>query len=139
MLNVDEIQNGIVIDHITAGKGKQIYDLLNLGTLPHISVALLQNVRSEKYGSKDIIKLEGDSTLHFPILGYLDPQITVTRISDGIVTEKYIPDLPETLIDVIRCKNPRCITSIEEGCHQIFRLSAKGSYRCQYCEEEYTV
>ena len=70
MLNVDEIQNGIVIDHITAGKGKQIYDLLNLGALPQISVALLQNVRSNKYGSKDIIKLEGDATFDFPILGY---------------------------------------------------------------------
>lgn len=139
MLNVDEIQNGIVIDHITAGQGKQIYDLLNLGGLPHISVAFLQNVRSEKYGSKDIIKLEGDATLDFPILGYLDPQITVTRICNGAVTEKFTPELPETLINVINCKNPRCITSVETGCHQVFRLSARGRYRCQYCEEEYTL
>lgn len=139
MLNVDEIQNGIVIDHITAGKGKQIYDLLNLGALPQISVALLQNVRSNKYGSKDIIKLEGDATFDFPILGYLDPYITVTHICNGNVTEKFSPELPEKLVDVITCKNPRCITSVDTGCHQIFHLSARGRYRCQYCEEEYTL
>ena len=135
MLNIDEIQNGVVIDHITAGTGLALYHLMELEKLNDASVALLQNVRSQKTGKKDIIKIEGDvSGLNFDILGYLDPQISITVIENGHVSKKIRPEQPKRLVNVIKCKNPRCITSMEEGCDHIFALTPSGRYRCIYCE-----
>ena len=140
MLKVDEIQNGVVIDHITAGTGMALYHLMELEKLHNASVALLQNVRSQKTGKKDIIKIEGDvSKINFDVLGYLDPQITITHIENGVVVKKVRPDLPKRLVNVIKCTNPRCITAIEEGCDHIFELTPSGRYRCIYCEEEFRV
>lgn len=140
MLNVDEIQNGVVIDHITAGTGMALYHLMELEKLPCASVALLQNVRSQKSGKKDIIKIEGDvSGLNFDILGYLDPQITISVIEHGHIVQKIRPKQPQRLVNVIKCTNPRCVTSIEEGCDHIFTLTPSGRYRCIYCEQEFRV
>ena len=140
MLKVDEIQNGVVIDHITAGTGLALYDLMELEKLNDASVALLQNVRSQKAGKKDIIKIEGDvSALNFDILAYVDPKISITVIRDGPVVEKIRPEQPKRLVNVIKCTNPRCITSIEEGCDHIFALTPSGRYRCIYCEQEFRV
>ena len=128
MLNIDEIMNGVVIDHITAGTGLSLYHLLELEKLNEASVALLQNVRSQKSGKKDIIKIEGDiSGLNFDVLGYVDPQISLTFIENGHVTRKVRPD------------QPRCITSLETGCDHIFALTPSGRYRCVYCEQEFKV
>ena len=140
MLKIDEIQNGVVIDHITAGTGLALYHLMELEKLDNASVALLQNVRSQKSGKKDIIKIEGDvSGLNFDILGYVDPKISITVIENGSVTKKIRPEQPRRLVNVIKCKNPRCITSIEEGCDHIFALTPTGRYRCIYCEQEFSV
>ncbi len=140
MLNIDEIQNGVVIDHITAGTGLALYHLMELEKLSDASVALLQNVRSQKTGKKDIIKIEGDvSGLNFDILGYLDPQISITVIENGHVSKKIRPEQPKRLVNVIKCKNPRCITSMEKGCDHIFALTPSGRYRCMYCEQEFSV
>ena len=140
MLKVDEIQNGVVIDHITAGTGLALYHMMELEKLTNASVALFQNVRSQKDGKKDIIKIEGDvSGLNFDILAYVDPKISITFIKDGHVTEKKHPEQPKRLVNVIKCTNPRCITSIEEGCDHIFALTPSGRYRCIYCEQEFRV
>ena len=140
MLNIDEIQNGVVIDHITAGTGLALYHMMELEKLDNASVALLQNVRSQKTGKKDIIKIEGDvSGLNFDILEYLDPQISITVIENGTVSKKIRPEQPKRLVNVIKCKNPRCITSLEEGCDHIFALTPSGRYRCIYCEQEFSV
>lgn len=140
MLTVDEILNGVVIDHITAGTGLALYHMLELEKLQDASVALLQNVRSRKSGKKDIIKIEGDvSRLNFDMLGYLDPQITITVIEGGHIVRKIRPQQPQRLVNVIKCTNPRCITSMEEGCDHIFELTPSGRYRCVYCEQEFRV
>ncbi len=138
MLNIDSLQKGIVIDHIEAGMGMKIYDLLKLDELD-CCVALIKNARSSKHGKKDIIKIEGDITIDFEILGFIDPNITIDVIDDGKIVEKKKLVLPEVLTNVIKCKNPRCITSIEEEIDHIFRLcdSEKRRYRCIYCEQEY--
>lgn len=136
MLNVDALQDGIVIDHIKVGFGKEIYDMLHLEKKKDVSVALLQNVRSEKYNRKDMIKIEGSRKLEFPILGYFDPNITVIEIQNGKVIKKYKPTLPKTIIGVAKCKNPRCITNVESKCTHIFDLDEDGKYRCRYCEQE---
>lgn len=140
MLKVDEILNGVVIDHITAGTGLALYHMMELEKLPNASVALLQNVRSEKTGKKDIIKIEGDvSRLNFDILGYLDPKISITVIEKGHIVRKIRPQQPRQLVNVIKCTNPRCVTAIEEGCDHIFALTPSGRYRCVYCEQEFRV
>ena len=136
MLNVDALQDGIVIDHIKVGFGKEIYDMLHLEKKKDVSIALLQNVRSEKYNRKDMIKIEGSRKLEFPILGYFDPNITVIEIQNGKVIKKYKPTLPKTIIGVAKCKNPRCITNAESKCNHIFDLDEDGKYRCRYCEQE---
>ena len=111
-----------------------------LEKLNEASVALLQNVRSQKSGKKDIIKIEGDiSGLNFDVLGYVDPQISLTFIENGHVTRKVRPDQPKRLVNVIKCTNPRCITSLETGCDHIFALTPSGRYRCVYCEQEFKV
>ncbi len=137
MLNIDEIQNGIVIDHIKAGTSRTLADIANLDSL-ECSVAMIRNVRSTKSGKKDIIKIEGDtSSINFGILAYIDPEITINYIENGKIVRKEKPVLPETLINVMKCKNPRCITSIEHECEHIFKLTSSGKYRCVYCEEEF--
>ena len=139
MLNVESIQNGVVIDHIPAGKGMDIYRLLELESKTQ-SVALLQSVKSQKYGCKDLIKIEGETLPErLDILGYLDSQITLIVIRDGKVAKKYHPVPPQRLVNVIKCKHPRCITSIETNCDHIFELSPSGRYRCLYCNQEMPV
>ncbi len=134
-MNIDSIKNGIVIDHIKAGNSMEIYELLKLEELD-CSVAIIKNAQSRKMGKKDIIKIDADVDINFEILGYIDPDITVNIIKDGVLAEKRHLSLPESLTNVIVCKNPRCITSVENGIDHIFKLSDKeqGTYRCAYCE-----
>lgn len=135
MLNIDSIQNGVVIDHIKAGTGMQIYHLAGLDRLD-CGVALIRNARSNKHGHKDIIKIESMIDLDLDVLGYLDPDITIDIIRNGIIVEKKKLEKPAKLVNVIRCKNPRCITSAEEEIDHIFYLTQNGRYRCAYCEQE---
>lgn len=142
MLNIDEIQNGIVIDHIKAGTAIGLLDLLGINANRTAQVALIQNARSHKTanGRKDMIKIEGDySWLNLDMLAYLDPSISVTVIQNGKAVRKEKPLPPKRLINIVRCRNPRCISSIEEECDQIFELSSNGKYRCIYCEQELQV
>ena len=134
---IDSIKNGIVIDHITAGKGMELYNILKLGERD-CAVALLQNVVSSKFGRKDIIKIEGVMEVDWDLVGYVDPNITVNIIRDGASVEKRQLKLPETITGVIRCKNPRCITSVEQELQQVFKLTdrEKRVYRCLYCETQ---
>ena len=137
MLNIDSIENGIVIDHITAGRGMRIYELLELQKLD-TCVAIIKNAKSEKFGRKDIIKIEGVTDIDLDVLGFIDDNATVCTIRGGKLVEKKKPDLPKELTNIISCKNPRCITSVEQV-DQIFLLSDREShrYRCKYCEQEY--
>ena len=134
---IDSIKNGIVIDHITAGKGMELYNILGLGEKDY-TVALLQNVVSTKHGRKDIIKIDGVMEIDWDLVGYVDPNITVNVIRDGEQVEKRQLKLPETITGVIRCKNPRCITSVEQELQQVFKLTdrEKRVYRCLYCETQ---
>ena len=134
-MHIDSIKNGIVIDHITAGKGMQIYKLLGLDKLD-CSIAIIKNVHSRKLGKKDIIKVDSDISVDIAALGYIDPGVTVNIIKDGALVDKKNISLPERIENVIFCKNPRCITSTEQELTHIFRLTDKESktYRCIYCE-----
>lgn len=134
-MNIDSIKNGIVIDHITAGKGMELYRLLGLETLD-CSVALIENVTSRKSGKKDIIKIDSDFDVDTDILGFVDPDVTVNIIKDGRIVEKKAIELPLELTNVLKCKNPRCISSTEQELPQIFRLTDREHrvYRCLYCE-----
>ena len=134
-MNVDSIRDGIVIDHIAAGCGLKLYRLLGLENLD-VPVALLTNVSSSKLGRKDIIKIDAKIHVNFDVVGFVDPGATVNIIRDGVLKEKKQMGLPERLTNVIRCKNPRCISSIEQELPQIFRLSSADpkEYRCLYCE-----
>lgn len=134
-MNIDSIKNGIVIDHISAGKGMKIYELLNLDNL-EASVAFIRNVGSNKTGKKDIIKIDGDFVLDTQILGYVDPGITVNIIENGVIIEKKSIELPQRLTNVIKCKNPRCISGTEQELDHVFTLAdrEKRIYRCLYCE-----
>ena len=137
-MNIDStVRTGIVIDHITAGRAMRLYELLGLEHSDG-SVALIKNVSSEKMGKKDIIKIETERELNLDIIGYVDPGATVNVIRDGCLIEKKTLDLPETLTDVIFCKNPRCITSVEQELSHVFRLTDKQNkvYRCLYCETQ---
>jgi aspartate carbamoyltransferase regulatory subunit len=139
MLNVGELQNGIVLDHIKAGKSMEIYYNLGLDKLDS-SVAIIKNARSNKMEKKDIIKIEGSIDLvDLDILGFIDHNITVNIVRDGVIVEKKILSLPKTITNVIKCKNPRCITSIEQELPHVFVLAdeEKQVYRCKYCEEKY--
>ena len=136
---IDSIQNGIVIDHISAGKAMELYRILGLDKLD-CTVAILKNVTSGKLGRKDIIKVEGDASwLNLDVLAYLDPGISVTIIENGKAVRKEKPMPPKRLVNIVKCRNPRCISSIEEECDQIFELSSNGKYRCIYCEQELQV
>ena len=132
---VDQIENGIVLDHIKAGYSMLIYNYLGLNDLD-CTVAIIKNVKSSKMGRKDIIKIDSLIDINFDILGYIDANITVNIIRDGKLVEKQKLELPETLINVIKCKNPRCITSTEQELDQRFILTDKNEkvYRCAYCE-----
>ena len=132
---IDAIKNGIVIDHIAAGKAMELYQILGLGDLD-CSVAILKNVTSGKLGRKDIIKIDRNLELDWDVIGYVDPNITVNIIKDGVRLEKRQLKLPETITGVIHCKNPRCITSVEQELPQVFKLTdrEKRVYRCLYCE-----
>ena len=136
-MTVDTIKNGIVIDHITAGLGMEIYSLLKLDELS-CSVAFIKNAPSRKMGKKDIIKIDADISLATDALGYVDPDVTVNIIKDGVIVEKKQIELPERLENVIRCKNPRCITTTEQELSQVFKLTdrEKHVYRCIYCESK---
>lgn len=138
MLNIDSIQNGIVIDHIQAGKGMRIYELLELDKLD-CCVALIKNARSSKLGRKDIIKIEGDLSINFDVLSFIDNNITVCTIKNGELVKKENIVLPRRIKNVVKCKNPRCITSTEENLDQIFVLCDEKAhrYRCLYCEQAY--
>ena len=137
MLNVGKIEEGFVLDHIKAGKSMQIYELLRLDKLDNC-VAVIQNADSSKYGKKDIIKIDQLIDLDFDVLGYVDDNITVNIVKDGKLFEKKHLELPETLTGVIKCKNPRCITSIEQEIVHKFKLvdKEKQVYRCVYCDAE---
>ncbi len=134
-MNIDSIKNGVVIDHIEAGQGIKLYNLLNLDELD-ASVAIIKNAFSEKYGKKDIIKIAADVKLDLDVVGYVSPTATVVVIKDGKIVEKLGVKLPETLTNVIKCKNPRCITTCEQELNQVFKLTDKENkvYRCLYCE-----
>ena len=134
-MNVDSIQNGIVIDHIKAGRGMLIYKLLNLDKLD-VTVALMKNVSSKIMGKKDIIKIDADMKIDYDVIGYVDPGATVNIIKNGERVDKVKVEMPDTLTNVIKCKNPRCITFTEQELDQVFRLTDKENkvYRCIYCE-----
>ena len=134
-MKIDSIINGIVIDHITAGSGMELYGLLGLDSL-ECSVALIRNVASGKMGKKDIIKIDADIPVNFDVIGYVDPGITVNIIKDGVIAEKKSIELPASLTNVIKCKNPRCITTVEQELDHVFKLIDRDTktYRCIYCE-----
>ena len=134
-MTIDSIVNGVVIDHIKAGNSTELYDFLGLESL-ECQVAIIKNAPSKKMGKKDIIKIDSDFECDLDILGYIDPDITVNIIKDGKLVDKKHLELPEKITDVIKCKNPRCITTVERGIHHIFKLTDKKNrvYRCLYCE-----
>ena len=134
-MNIDSIQNGVVLDHIQAGKSMEIYKHLHLDQLD-CSVAIIKNARSGHMERKDIIKIDSPVELDLDVLGYIDANITVNIIRDGTLVEKKHLELPEKLVNILRCKNPRCITVSEPQLDAIFLLSdpAKHTYRCAYCE-----
>ena len=139
-LNVSSISEGFVLDHIEAGKSMEIYKYLNLDKLD-CCVAIIKNARSEKMGRKDIMKIECPiDIIDLNILGFIDHNITVNIIQNDHVVEKKLLTLPKQIKDVIRCKNPRCITSIEQELDHIFVLTDEENqiYRCKYCEEKYS-
>ena len=139
MLNVGALREGYVLDHIKAGKAMTIYHDLKLDKLD-CTVAIIKNARSNKMGKKDIIKVECPiENLDLDILGFIDHNITVNIIKDGKIVAKQELKLPKQVVNVIKCKNPRCITSVEEGIEQVFRLSDRERhlYRCIYCEQEF--
>ena len=137
-MNIDSIRNGYVLDHIKAGASMEIYRLLGLDKLD-CSVAIIKNAKSTKLGRKDIIKIDALIDLDLDVLGYVDPDITVSIIKDGVQVEKKHPQLPKKLVNVLRCKNPRCITATEPHLPAEFVLSdpEKHTYRCAYCDSEY--
>jgi aspartate carbamoyltransferase regulatory subunit len=136
MLNIDEIRNGIVIDHIKAGQGIKIFNWLGLDKA-HYGVAFVVNANSKRMGKKDIIKIDNTISINFDVLGLIDPNITVNIIENEVISEKIKLKLPERVENVLICKNPRCITSTEKYVPHIFHLenSEQRTYRCDYCDE----
>jgi aspartate carbamoyltransferase regulatory subunit len=137
MLSVDSIEKGVVIDHIQAGKAMRIYSHLSLDKLD-CSVAVIKNAKSAKLGKKDIIKIEDRIDLDLNVLGFIDPNITVNIIEEGNITSKLKLSLPTKLVGVLRCKNPRCVTSVEQEIPHVFVLkdAQAKAYACVYCEQE---
>ena len=136
-MNIDAIENGVVLDHILAGRSMDIYRYLKLDQLD-CCVAIIKNVRSNRMGKKDIIKIDASFPVNLETLGYIDPGITVNIIENGKNVRKCKLELPEKLVNIITCKNPRCITTVEQEIDQVFRLSDRETctYKCAYCEAE---
>lgn len=134
-MNIDSIKNGYVIDHIKAGRGMQIYNQLHLNEL-NCQVAIITNAKSQKSGTKDIIKIDKNIPIDLDVLGFIDHNITVNVVKDDKIIDKRKLSLPEKIVNVATCSNPRCITSVEKGLDQIFILTDKENevYRCRYCE-----
>ena len=134
-MKIDSITDGIVIDHIRAGGAMELYRLLGLDALD-CPVAIIKNAPSQKLGRKDIIKIDSDLEIHLDVLGFVDPDATINVIRGGVLVEKKHAGLPERITSVLRCRNPRCITSAEPDLPQIFKLSNRETttYRCIYCE-----
>ena len=134
-MNIDSIKNGYVIDHIQAGKGMEIYELLHLNELD-CQVAIITNAKSKKTGKKDIIKIDKEIPINLDTLGFIDHNITVNVVKDDKIIEKWKLNLPDKIVNVAKCQNPRCITSIEKNLEQIFILTDKEKevYRCRYCD-----
>lgn len=139
MINIDSLETGVVIDHIKAGSSMKLYRYLELDKLD-CCVAIIKNAKSDKFGRKDIIKIEGDVQIDLDVLGFIDHNITVNRIRGGKIVGKEHLTLPVEVKNIVRCKNPRCISTVEEGIEHIFKLcdSERPLYRCIYCEQEYT-
>ncbi|WP_373833928.1 aspartate carbamoyltransferase regulatory subunit [Bacteroides heparinolyticus] len=136
-MNIDSIKNGYVIDHITAGCGMQLYNLLGLDELD-CTVAIIKNVSSKRMGKKDIIKIDANISVNLDIIGFVDPGATVNYIKDSKLIDKKNLALPTKLTNVLKCKNPRCITSVEQELPHVFTLTDKENkvYRCLYCETQ---
>ena len=136
-MHVDSIKNGVVIDHIKAGQGMEIYSFLGLDKLD-CPIAFIKNAPSKRMGTKDIIKVNTENLPDLEVLGYIDPEITVNIIKDGERVAKYHPEMPEKIVNIVKCKNPRCITSTEQELPHIFKLTDADSrtYRCIYCESK---
>ena len=134
-MNIDSISNGLVIDHIEAKKGMEIYETLKLEDLD-CSVAIITNAKSKKMGRKDIIKIDKDMKLNTDIIGFLQPNATINVVKDGKLINKYHAKLPKQIINIVKCQNPRCITSVERSLDQVFELTDEKNkvYRCKYCE-----
>ena len=134
---IGKIEDGIVLDHIQAGRGMELYNILGLEKLD-CEVALIQNAPSEKLGRKDILKIDKLIDLNIDAVGYVDPGITVNIIKDGELAKRKHLELPEEIVDIVKCKNPRCITTIEQELPQVFRLTDRKNkvYRCRYCESK---
>ena len=134
-MNIDSIKNGIVIDHIQAKKGMEIYELLNLNELD-CSVAVITNAKSKKMGRKDIIKIDKDFEVNIDMIGFIDPNITINIVKDDKIVNKFHAELPEKIVNIAKCQNPRCITSEERELDQVFILTDKENqtYRCKFCE-----
>ena len=139
-MNIDGVKSGIVIDHIKAGKSMMVYELLGLDKVDSC-VAIIQNAASTKYGKKDIVKIDEIIDLDYDLLGYVDSNITVNIVNDGKLSKKLHMELPETLKNVVKCKNPRCITSVEQEIVHTFKLinKEKKVYRCAYCDAEHKI
>lgn len=136
-MNVDEIKNGVVIDHIKAGQAMEIYKFLGLDKLD-CTVAIIKNAISPRMGKKDIIKIDADIELDMSVLGYIDHNLTINVIKDGVTLHKYHPELPIEIVDIVKCKNPRCITSTEQELSHVFKLTDREHrvYRCVYCDSK---
>lgn len=138
MLNISGLNSGVVIDHIEAGRSMEIYNYLKLEKLD-CSIAIIKNAKSNCMGKKDMIKIEGPISIDLNMLGVLDPNITINIIEKGRIVEKRHLELPDEVANIIKCKNPRCITSIEQELPHRFKLTNpdKGIYRCIYCEQAF--
>ena len=136
-MNIDSIQDGIVIDHIKAGKSLELYSYLGLDRLD-CSVAIIKNAVSHQYGRKDIIKIDSMIDINLDVLGFIDPDVTVNIIRGGNIVEKFHLELPKQITNIVKCKNPRCITSVENELDHVFKLTdtEKRIYRCIYCEQQ---
>ncbi len=134
-MNIDSIKNGLVIDHIRAGGAMDLYRLLHLGDLD-CTVAIIKNAPSQKLGRKDIIKIDSPDNLDLGVIGFVDPDATINVIREGKLVSKRKLDLPERIVNVLKCRNPRCISTVEPGLDQVFFLSDREThtYRCLYCE-----
>ena len=134
-MNIDSIKNGYVIDHIKAGRGMQVYNQLRLNELD-CQVAIITNAKSQKSGTKDIIKIDKDIPIDLDVLGFIDHNITVNVVKDDTIIDKRKLSLPEKIVNVAKCNNPRCITSVEKDLDHIFILTDKENevYSCRYCE-----